>query len=265
MKKTAMLKCILPWVLFLTACTAQPVDRKIETLEQLNDKSCIIAVETGTIPEEEAKKVLPDASWMFVTSASDGYLAVTSGKADAYAGDLSTFTCAARSGLTGLRQVGESIGEKGDVAVGISPLTEIDGAEEFVNSFLREMKESGILDDMVTRWLSNGDYTIPDIEVPKNPERVIRIGTTGLLEPYTFYEGTELTGFELEFMKRFALWANAEIEISTYDWAGLIPACASGKVDYVMSNLYETAERRESIGFSEPYLTVETILVVRDE
>ena len=66
-------------------------------------------------------------------------------------------------------------------------------------------------------------------------------------------------------MKRFALWANAKIEVSVYDWESLTAACVSGKVDYVMSNLYDTPETREAIGFSVPYGEVRTVLIVKDD
>ena len=50
--------------------------------------------------------------------------------------------------------------------------------------------------------------------------------------------------------------------IDVYDWYGIMPACTSGKVDYIMSNLFATEERREAMDFSDPYKTVRTVMVV---
>lgn len=105
---------------------------------------------------------------------------------------------------------------------------------------------------------------MPEIAEAENPDFTITIGTTGLAEPYSFYEGETLTGFDIELMQRFALWANAELVIEVYDWGGIISACASGKVDYIMSNLFITEERSEAIDFSVPYRTIETVMVVAD-
>src|SRR5699024_3689657 len=80
--------------------------------------------------------------------------------------------------------------------------------------------------------------------------------------PYSFYQDNELVGFDLELMYRFALWCNAELVIEVYDWYGIMPACTSGKVDYIMSNLFATEERREAMDFSDPYKTVRTVMVV---
>ncbi|NCC77395.1 MAG: transporter substrate-binding domain-containing protein, partial [Clostridia bacterium] len=183
----------------------------------------------------------------------------------AYAGDQAIFDSARRAGLSGLAALPEKIGQDGKVAVGISPVSSIPDLTGLINAFLAEMESDGVLADMYQRWVVEGDYAIPEIPEPANPERTVRIGTTGLLEPYTFYQGTGLTGYEIEMMRRFAHWANVRYEIQTYDWGGIIPACASGKVDLIMSNLFDTDERDETILFSDPYIRVTTALIIPDD
>ena len=233
-------------------------------LRDMNTPKTIIAVETGTIAEKAIKELLPEASYVYVNTPSDGYVSVQTGKADAFAGDLAIFDCALREGLTDLKAVDETIGEDGKVAVGISPVSQIADLENMINRFLAEMGAQGVLDDMYRRWVIDGDYTMPEIPAAQNPSQTVKIGTTGLLEPYTFYSGTELTGYEMEMMRRFARWANVRIEVLTYDWGGIIPACAAGKVDCIMSNLFDTDERDESIIFSDPYIRVTSALNVPD-
>src|SRR5699024_11864806 len=63
--------------------------------------------------------------------------------------------------------------------------------------------------------------------------------------PYSFYQDNELVGFDLELMYRFALWCNAELVIEVYDWYGIMPACTSGKVDYIMSRSEERRVGKE--------------------
>lgn len=248
----------------LTGCSQSNSAEGEKSLASLNSPKTIIAVESGTIAEKEIQPLLPDAKYLYVNSPTDGYLAVQTGKATAYAGDQAIFNNAMREGLTGLKGMDEVIGDDGKVAVGISPVSAIDNLENLTNAFLQEMEAQGVLDDMYQRWVVEGDYTMPDIERPQNPARAIKIGTTGLLEPYTFYSGTELTGYEMEMMRRFALWANADIEVLTYDWGGIIPACAAGKVDLIMSNLFDTDERDETIMFSNPYIRITTAIIIPD-
>ncbi|MCD7756595.1 MAG: ABC transporter permease subunit, partial [Clostridiales bacterium] len=231
----------------------------------LNSSAAIIAVEVGTSTEEAAREAYPDATYIYVNSASDGLLAVTSGKASAYAINKSVYESVISAETEGITLHSDGVvGESGEVAIGISPVTELDNAQALVNEFLVELKESGTLAEMDNRWTVEHDYTMPDIAEAENPDFTIVVGTTGLAEPYSFYEGETLTGFDVELMRRFALWANAELVVDVYDWGGIMSACASGKVDYVMSNLFVTEERKEAIDFSDSYRTVETVMAVAD-
>lgn len=234
------------------------------TLQDLASADAIIAVESGTIAEKEILEALPNAKYLYVNSPTDGYLAVQTGKAQAYAGDQAIFASARRAGLKGLTALDETIGQAGKVAVGVSPVSPVPDLAQQINIFLAEMESEGVLADMYQRWVVDGTYNLPEIPPPSDPVRTVKIGTTGLLEPYTFYNGTELTGYEIEMMHRFAYWANVGFEIQTYDWGGIIPACATGKVDLIMSNLFDTDERDETILFSDPYIRVTTALIVPD-
>lgn len=245
-------------------CRTKNVDGA-ETFD-LNRELSVIAIETGTTTEAAAKETFPQAQFIIVDDAIDGFLTVNSGKADAFAVDKTTLESYIASGNEGLRIYGNTaIGEPGNVAVAVSPVTQIPDAVDKINTFLTEMSENGTLDEMRSRWLIQHDYTMPEIAAADNPDFTITVATTGLVEPYSFYVGTELTGYDLELMKRFAGWCHAELVVETYDWDGITPACVSGKVDYIMSNLFETPEKREVMDFSIPYTYVETVMAVADE
>lgn len=270
-KMKRVLLCVVVAVAFICmfGCSQKDSSKFIpDTVEGFNSSDYTIAVELTTPAETEAKEKLPLANYVSIKSAADAFIAVKSGRADAYAGNKTQFVNAVRSGLTGLNgltYIDEPIGEISNVAVGIGKDTKLENASGLINGFIAEMKANGTIDDMIMRWETNVDYEMPSIDVPTNPDKVIRIGTTGLAEPYTFFVDNELTGLDIEMMKRFALYANAELEILKYDWTSLITACIADKVDYVFSNLFDSPERRESIDFSDPYITVTNVLVVRDK
>ena len=231
----------------------------------LHQPSAVIAVEVGTTTETDARLEYPDAQYIYVNSATDGLLAVSTGKATAFAMNRASFESSVQGQDDRVMEHPDGVvGEGGSVAVGISPASALPDAAALVNAFIAELKADGTLEDMSRRWEQEHDYAMPDIPVPEDPGFTIRIGTTGLMEPYTFYMDNELAGYDIELMYRFASWCNAELIVEVYDWNGLMPACASGKVDYVMSNLFETPERLEAMDFSEPYLIVETVMVVKN-
>lgn len=276
-KRKIFIFSILTAAVVFTGCAAaESSEKAFQTSEnnkgelsedrELNTASAIIAIETGTTTETAARTACPQAKFIIVDDAIDGFLTVTSKKADAFSVDKTTFESYLAGGNQELRVYGNmTIGEPGNIAVAISPVTGIPDAETKINNFLTEMSENGTLDEMRNRWLVAHDYTMPEIAEAVQPAYTITVGTTGLVEPYSFYEGTTLTGYDLELMKRFAVWCNAKLIVETYDWDGITPACVSGKVDYIMSNLFETPERREVMDFSLPYTYVETVLVVANE
>lgn len=229
-------------------------------------KKSTIAVEPGTTTETAARETYPDANYIYVNSASDGYLAVKTKKADAYAISKDVYRGSVATGTTGLKIHSDGVvGSPGHIAVAVSPRSNIPNAQGKINDFLAEIKADGTLDDMKKRWIEDADYNMPKIDKAQSPEYTIKIGTTGLAEPYTFYQNEELTGFDMELIQRFALWCNADLKITTYDWAGTVPACTSGKEDYIISGFFVTEESAEVLDFSDSYMDVETVMVIADK
>ncbi len=231
----------------------------------LNSPDVTIAVEAETLTEMAARQTYPNAKYIYVANAPDGLLSVTTGKADAFALDQSTYEGAIYSGTTGITTHPDGVaGTVGKVSVGISPASRIPAAAEKINAFLDEMDTNGTLADMERRWAVEHNYEMPAIETPVNPDFTIVVGTTGLSEPYSFYEGTEVTGLDIELAKRFALWCNAELKLEMYDWNGIAPACSTGKIDYIISHMFETEEKGQVIEFSRPYAQVKTLMAIAE-
>lgn len=63
--------------------------------------------------------------------------------------------------------------------------------------------------------------------------------------PFSFYEGNNLTGFDIELGRRLASWLRRNVEFRIYDYGGLIAAVATGEIDCIMADLNFTPERAE--------------------
>lgn len=256
--------------LFLTACgSGTAVNTAGESLStgdadpDLNTPETVIVVQDGTTTEYAARDAYPNAQFIYLDDASNAYYAVLSGKATACAMNEAEFLSALAAGTTGLKIHSDGvIGEIGNVAVGISPNTDIPDAKALIDEFITELDESGVLADMDQRWNIDHNYEMPEIDVPTAPDFTLTIGTTGLAEPYSFYKDTEISGFDVELMRRFALWCNADLKIDIYNWSGIVPACQTGKADYIMSNIFETEEKKDIIEFSIPYTYVKTVMII---
>ena len=134
-----------------------------------------------------------------------------------------------------------------------------------VNAFIQRYREDGTYADMYKRWILGGDTRMPDLPEPKNPVMTLRIGTDGRNEPMNFYSNGRLTGFDIEFARRLALFLNARCTFTAIEYPTIVTALAGGKIDLLIANLNATPERKKIILFSEPYVDSEISFLVRKE
>ena len=238
--------------------------KQITSLEQLNDPEIKIGVGTGTGTDDVVVKEFPKAEIMYFRDETEAYGAVSQGKIDAIVFEKATMQSAVRNGLTGVRIMEETIGEDKKAGIAISPKTKIPDLEGKVNEFMSEAEADGTLKEMRERWLIDNNETMPEIDVPENSEIHLTVATVGIIFPYSYYKGTELTGFEIELARRLAAWMGASLEFKIYDYDGIVAAAQSGEVDCIAANLYATPERQEVLAFSQPTNIAENGIMVRD-
>lgn len=261
-KRTLFLTGILFVIFCFGGCKKQE-NEKITSIEQLNEPTYTIGVPEGGAGMYMAEKYLPKAEQKTFSGNTSGYLAISQGKLDGFVYDRVMMEFAIASGLENVELLEENLGESMDVAVGISPKSQIGNLKDKVNQFLADAKAEGTLDDMYDRWVSKAESTMPEIPVPQAPDCKIKVGTTGTVQPFSYYEGTVLTGYDVELIYRFGAWLNAEVEIKIYDYDGIIAAAEAGDIDCIMANLNATEERRKHIEFSDCVYPSETAVMVR--
>jgi putative lysine transport system substrate-binding protein len=70
-------------------------------------------------------------------------------------------------------------------------------------------------------------------------------------------------GYDVEIAKLIAEHLGKELVIVKTEWEGLIPALTSGKIDAIIAGMSPTADRMESIDFSDIYYTSDLVMVVK--
>jgi putative lysine transport system substrate-binding protein len=70
-------------------------------------------------------------------------------------------------------------------------------------------------------------------------------------------------GYDVEIAKKIAEGLGKELVIVKTDWEGLGPALISGKIDAIIAGMSPTAERKESIDFSDNYYESDLVMVVK--
>ncbi len=261
-KRPCFFIAILLGALCLWGCQDKE-NETITSIEQLNNPAYTIGVPEGGAGMYMAEKYLPEAEHKTFSGNASGYLAISQGKLDGFVYDRVMMEFAIASGLEDVKILDENLGESMDVAVGISPKSRIEDLKDKVNRFLAQAKAEGTLDEMYDRWVSRAEGTMPEIAMPQTPDCKLRVGTTGMVQPFSYYEGTTLTGYDVELIYRFGAWLNAEVEIKVYDYDGIIAAAQAGDIDCIMANLNATEERRKHIAFSDCVYPSVTAVMVR--
>lgn len=233
---------------------------------QLNDSAYTVGIAQGAAVQTVVAQAYPNARTKYYNKEADGYSAVQQGEIDAFVHDRVMMEFAIARGLTGVKLLPEAVGEPTSIAVGISPESAVPDLQGKLNAFIAELRADGTLDDMYRRWITEASEIMPDIPKPENPALTVKIGTTGLFQPFSYYKGARLHGYDIELIQRFALWMNADVKVATYDYDGMVAAAQSGSIDCIIANLNVTEERKQSILFSDTiYESCNVVMVRGDE
>ncbi len=70
-------------------------------------------------------------------------------------------------------------------------------------------------------------------------------------------------GYDVEIAKKIAEGLGKELVIVKTEWDGLVPALTSGKIDAIIAGMSPTAERKETIDFSDNYYKSDLVMVIK--
>ena len=92
------------------------------------------------------------------------------------------------------------------------------------------------------------------LAAPVAAQDTIRIATEGAYPPFNFIDASgEVQGFDVEIANALCEEMDANCELVTQDWDGIIPGLIAGRYDAIIASMSITPERQEAVSFSGPY------------
>lgn len=102
-------------------------------------------------------------------------------------------------------------------------------------------------------------------EVKTVSDGVLTMGTNAAFPPYEFYDGDKVVGIDAEIAEALAAKLGLKLEIVDMDFAAIVTAVQSGKVDVGIAGMTVDEERLKNVDFTDSYATgVQAIIVTED-
>ena len=256
-------KVVLPLLLFvLTACSSTDVAEKpvYRQISDLYGKK--VACTIGSSQEANLSANHPQIEVLRFDTDADLLNALSTYKCEGATFDYHIYAYFNQimGGLTTLEEPLFRVGIGASFGKGVN----VELREQF-NAFIQKLKDQGIYDQMIDRWINNAHTsTMPDIPVPVEG-KPLRVGTHSSAPPLVFMKDGAFAGMDIELVKRFAAHIGRPVVFSDMNFSALIPSLVSGTQDMVICGINITEERKLSIDFSDPYYYCNAVMVIRDE
>ena len=226
-------------------------------LAQFN--SATLGVVTGSLYGGFSREQFPNAAIKEFNTFADVLVALKQGKVDGIMLDKPNFNSVARTdnSLASITVPAYSV----EIGFGFQKNEAGNALQAQMNAFLTKLKSEGKTDELIDKWYgeTEPEETIPLDELASNAKTLnVAIDTTR--KPFVYmYEGKPV-GFEIEVLYMFCREYGYNVNISDLSFASGLAGLASEKYDLVCGGLYMTAERKESVNFSDPYMVAEVVM-----
>lgn len=82
---------------------------------------------------------------------------------------------------------------------------------------------------------------------------IVKVAVTPSSPPMVFEEAGKITGIDMEIFEGYCKSRGCTLEVTPYDWQGMLGAVSSGQADVAFSGISITDKRKVAMDFSEPY------------
>ena len=229
---------------------------KLTKLDDIADKK--IGVFSGTVHDAFCTKKYPKAEVVLFDATANMVLSLKTGKLDVAMLDLIT----ARLLFKNNPELGLLSDSVFDMPLGVGFRKDSPALRDEFNSFLKTIRQNGTYETMRKRWfIEDAEQAVmPPFKNPVSDKKlVVAVSVEDL--PYVAFMNGEYVGFDIEMIRKFAEYANYNIEIVNIDFPALVTALVSGKADIISDGIGISEERAKQINFSDSYAIFRTAVI----
>lgn len=242
----------------------QKTEGSLARIDDLNSPQFCVGLPLGGKAMTVGEERFSNARLCYFNNPKAAYDAILQKKVDAFLFNSHSldFIDTRNPDLTVLPGVTERV----NIAIAFSP--EQKELRYEVNKLISQLKNDGTYQDMYERWFKSRRLPdIPHIERPKAPTRKIRVGVCSQVPPLCFRtkEDDELSGFDIELLRRLANKLNARIELHDLDFTTLFEALDQGRIDMGIAGLNRDDRRPDQVIYSNNYIDSYIVAIVRSE
>lgn len=219
-----------------------------------------IGVIDGSIYSEYSKELFPNATIDSYKSFPDLFQCVKQGKIDGFMLDTLNYNAVKRS-ETGLSYIAVP-DYKVDIGFAFGKNDVGEFFQNQMNTFLDELRADGRLEKIWEKWCGDTEPT-ETLEAPEFSEKAtpLSICLDVSRKPFVYLLNNEYAGFEVEVLYMFCEAYGYRPVFEAAQWSSGLVGLGTGKYDVVSLGIYITEERKESVNFSDPYVSADVIMV----
>lgn len=101
-------------------------------------------------------------------------------------------------------------------------------------------------------------------QVPDLGGRTLRVATDATYPPFEMLDANKnIVGYDIDLINEICTLAKCRPDIKSTAWDGIFPALQKGDFEAVISGVTITAERDKTMDFTDPYIEVGQVVLVR--
>ena len=246
-----------------TTGTSDDSNQPKKTLEDFANAK--IGISTGSSHDATVKELFPNAERVYFDVLADMVLAVSQGKIDCYVEDAPYLPPLYWEGVTNVAPVEEPIKQVKNGFVFPQSKDSV-ALREQVNAFISTCQADGTMDELITKWFGKTEPTEhPDYTKLTGENGTIRLAVVGDGKPLIYLRDNLVTGFEVDILMLFAEQYGYTFDIEMIPFTSVVAGISAGKYDMAAAGMNITAEREESVDFSDAYTLFDVVLVTKAE